>query len=345
MDRWRVSDGREKASALALSLYDRIEASLSRYTEQRPELVEVSFNTSGEALHICYLKVRLFVGCDVKIASGYPENVPDFVRHGKFDEDEAHANTIEWIELFHQIGYDHLDDLLHEVRSRIRRKTVDWRARGLPAHFSGLLIEVNADDLWLGFMPISIRIDTFCDSFGPQAFYLDGKQPDNFARSIDGFEQSLRHRLVERNFFDALGADGFISQIALNALRHHGDLRQNIRAIHNGNFVNDRNFRIYKDRSEICAEGYIAGARHIDIEGNSIWVEDLEMPEIMRLRCVGQPITQLISMPYLSDSIRITSLEDIIGGPDFARGICINVDQPEFLYCGHSGRYWSLPDE
>ena len=343
MDRWRVSDGREQASELALSFYDRIEASLSRYTEQRPEIVEISFNTSGTAPHICCLKIQLFPGCDVEIASGYTENVFDFVKHGRFEENDASANIIAWINRFRQVGYDHLDDLLHDLRRRIRRKTVDWRARGLHAVFSGLFIEVNADDLWLGFMPI--RIDIFRDRFGPKPLYLDGNYPDDFDEDIDGFEKTLRRHIEERSFFDTLGADGFVSQIALNVLRHHGDLRSDIRAIHNGNSVNKGHIRIYEDRSEICAEGYIEGDRYIDIGPHFIWIENLEIPDIIRLNCVGQPITKLISMPYLSDSMRIVSFQKEYGGRYFQDGVRINFDQPEFLFCGHSGRYWPVPED
>lgn len=341
MDRWQVSDGRGKASALALSLYDRVEASLSRYSENKPKIVEVSFSTSPGEQHICYLRIQLFSGGDVVICPNESYEIFDFLENGKFDEVEAHANAFKWIERFRRIGYDHLDDLLYDVRCRIRSKTVDWLARGLPAQFTDLSIEVNAFDLWLGRMPIAIHIDFPCDSFGPLKLFLDGK-PEDFARRIDGFEPSLRRRFEKGKFFNALGADGLVSQIALDVLRHYGDLQKGIKAIHNGTFANDRSLKIYKDWPKIYAEGYIEGARRIQVEANSIWIEKIEIPEIARLAYVGQPITRLISMPCLSDGIRIVSIEDGYGGPDFAYGVWINFDQPEYLYCGHSGRHWLL---
>lgn len=343
MDRWKVSEGRDKASQLTLSWYDRIEESLTRYIEQKPEIVEVSFNTTGEAYRICYVTIRLYPGCEVEIAYGYSEDVYEFTQTGSFDDYNAHDNTIEWIERFREMGYDKLEALLHDLRSRIRHRTIDWRRCGLAAYFSSLQFKVNEEDLMSGDMPFVAHIEGLGYSLLPETPCLEVEHPDHLDRGLDEFERMLKRRAEERDLLDRLGADGYIEQIALNTLQVHGDPVEDIRAICRGYSARYRGMLVYREGVNIRAAGCLAPPTYIEFRQDHIWVENLSLPETMRLNCQGKPIRSLVEMPYLSDTIRILSAE-----PEQKcefRGTRIRFKQPKFPYCGDSGRYWDRSDE
>ena len=343
MDRWKVSDGRDKASALTLEWYDDIERKLAQYTEQRPEILEISFNTTGEAYRIVYSIVQLFPGCEVEIGFGYSEDVYEFVEDGTFNYFGAVYNVIDWIERFREIGYDQIQALLHELRWRIRTRTIEWRKSGFSVYFSSLRFEVSEDDFLFDYMPFVFGAKCLGQSLMPENLFFEVNHPDNLETKLDDLETILRRPAKKRNYLDSLGADGFIDQMTLNILQVHGDPIQDIRTVCDGSCLSRGRAQIYREEVEIRAKGHFSDPVYVDFAHDHLWIDQMALPEVMLQGCQGKPITSLVDMPYLSEDIHILSAEHC--NRNNWNGLRIDLKQSKFLYCADSGRFWRHDDE
>lgn len=235
---------------------------------------------------------------------------------------------------------DSLSEQLHDLRTSVRRICARWRAGGLPCQLSD--VRLAPVQLWAGprepaFLVIIEDLDDALHTTFVQLRLDAGERPD---ASLDRHRLQLIEKVARRIALDRLGASGWISQLALNAIAQSGTDPTVLR-----HFEMDRSIRLPNSVALNFRRGEVDVDTLFD-PGQPRWrvdgfhLDEHELPEATLAASIGSPVTEVIDHPFLSDQMIVTAAEAQDEGG--LQTIRFRLSMPQWLFCSGSGRIWPV---
>lgn len=234
-----------------------------------------------------------------------------------------------------------LSDLAHDLRMRARRAVAAQNAAGL----STRLIDVTLApyDHWRGQAePVFLlHLEGLGPGLVPTRWDLSIENVDELDEDLDRWRAHFAKRSNARTELLSLGASGRISQLALNAIAHHGDVAGSLQrfASETRFWLPDKTALLFQDGSVAAANGDLSGNFQWNTDGFAVSGEFISAGILAA--AVGGPVTDLMDHPFLSADMVVTAATNVsVNGEPVLK---IVLDMPKRLFCTASGRVWDEP--
>lgn len=231
-----------------------------------------------------------------------------------------------------------LGDVLHEARMRTRRFIAAQNQPGPPMR----LVDVTLApyDSWRGRTDpaLLIHLESLGEGLTPARFEIPVEDAENLESELESWQGDFRRRFVALRDVLGHGASGRVSQLALNAIAHHGDVVETLRR-----FTSESLFWL-PDSTAIHFHGGCVIAGNGNLEKAFQWrrdgfrVAEETIAPISLSAAVGKPVTDVIQHPFFSSDMIVTAVETtVLNDCTF---LSIGLDIPIRLFCASSGRIW-----
>lgn len=334
---WHREYGRQSASDLALEILDDIERKLVAFSDPRPIVWSIRIGAGLRDLHDFEVEVELAPGAILAVRY---QSVDEESRDPDALENQASSVAFhvgEGVKDLAAFGIGALADVLHDLRVRTRKALARCWADGI---YETLVdIRIVYTEYWLPRDGVTFEITFRCldDKLRPTIGTLEITDPDCLEAELASSRQALR--FARKAELARQGADGWVDQLVLNAAAQYGDVAKILRGELSGAPLwLSQALTIWTTDGHVRCHGWDASNPNFRWNRNSIEILGRSAPDTVLTAMRGQPITQLVEHPVLSN--------DMVISHAYAKfefdihSIHAEFEQPRRLFCGASGRVW-----
>ncbi|MEN3340541.1 MAG: hypothetical protein V7647_4217 [Acidobacteriota bacterium] len=309
----------------------------------RPRVTSVSEADHDDDFNSFEVLVELAPGISLFVQDGDPYGRDD---DGDDAEDDAKRVVTEVEESLAACmpRMQLVSETLQSVRHRARQLLSAWQKDGIAVR----LLDVHLAQLsyWRSREEpaVVVLLEALDDRLLPQTMPIQLESIDDLEMELRNLRDRVTARHGRRIELTAQGASGRISQLALNAIGHFGDVATTIRR-----FADEPRFWLPDGTVVIMQDGHVeadpgVGDATIECSGDWITARSLFVPAALLARSVGRPVTQLLDHPFLSDEMIVQETASGLsneGGPS----VRVKVHMPQLLFCSTSGTVWPAAAE
>lgn len=233
---------------------------------------------------------------------------------------------------------DRLADLVHDARMRSRRFVGAQNAAGFPTR----LIDVTLApyDAWRGEVEpaLLVHLEDLGPELIPMPWEISIERTELLEQELAWWRDQFSSRSDARTELLALGASGRVSQLALNAITHHGDAVGSLRrfATESRFWLPDNTALLIHDGRVVAGNGNSSSMFQWNRNGFTVASRYIG-PDLLG-SAVGRPVTDLVEHPFLSPDMTVTSASNAF--VDGVPILTVGLHMPYRLFCSTSGRVW-----
>ena len=339
MSVWYRQYGSSRASKHTLAILGRIESYLTAVAGPCPPVTSVRIGAGPGDQHDFEVEVELAAG--VTLAVRY-QSVDEEARDPGALEDQGGAVAwlvAESVKEFMGHGAPALADVLHDLRLRTRRTLACWWAEGIHATLEDIR-SVRAehagpdDDL-----AVEARLRHLDDRLRPAIRALEAATPDLLGAQIESCKPEMARRSNARAELARHGADGWVDQLALNAIAQRDEVGPALRMIASGRpYGLSEELTVFVRAGHVRCHGWDEVNPSFSWNRDSVIIHGKSVPAVALTALVGRPVSHLVEHPVLSDDMIVT--EATARHEYGLHSVRADFEQPRRLFCSASGRVW-----
>lgn len=230
-------------------------------------------------------------------------------------------------------------DLLHQARVRARKILSSWSADGL--HTGLVDVQLAPFDHWQPGNPgIVVKFEGLGATLNSCVDEITIDPDGDLDEALETARQTLRTQYDRRTELAMLGATGTIDRLALNAIRHFGNVDATLLRL-----ATESRFWLPDDTAILNCNGHVvAGSGRANPpviwNGDTMQVMSAYVPLRTLKNAVGRPVMEFVEHDFLTPDILVAnaSCSIRVGKPSLEIGLVM----PRLAFCAVSGRIWEL---
>lgn len=333
---WQAREGLEALSPFMSAVYQNISEHLERRGDEAVKIVSIETrNERGMECPDCLFTIALSDGLVAEIAYCAAD-----AQHIFYD---LEVTDIEWASDFvndvlsslRYKSYRSIADAVHEQLKRVRKTFAAWLSKyGIAADVLDTKLRWTEWQRYTGEFPHIISVSALGEDLQPATIDLELRFCSDPAPQLAELFTDLSRRHAAKAALNLHGADGSIDMLALRVLKAEGPVHP---ALRNWKCLSPRYRPFSVNLGRISIDKIVRAKHRIRFAKNTITVYGMELPEMVLMKCVGRPVTDLITHAYLSPEMIITHARNEVISSE--KHFSIVFTQPLYYFCSVSGRY------
>lgn len=232
------------------------------------------------------------------------------------------------------LGTEHLSGRLHQIRVKVRSALAALPTPGGGPRLLGVRL-TGGEWMQGGEFRVVLRLECLDEHLFTDVQEIQFADVFLIDDAMRGWGRDMAQSYALRHALACEGATGTIDLLTLNAIAMLGKVRPALCALGHGMTPWASNdMHIVGERGHLSSGGEDR-ATGLGWTRNSVRHPTV-LPEALVMACKGRPVTDLITHPMLSAAMTIVEAK-----PHPTTGhLELELEQPRWLFCHHSGRAW-----